>query len=223
MEVTTEEAQAVLLEGMEGAQYITIQRADGEALSKVPLLTLNGELISEGMVVDMINAGVGTDYGTGTQYYEADDLLSHELTENVNCVMQDDRRLAAALVAVQLHQQQKQQLHIQSQHEDPTLADVSHLETLAPVNSYSIQAVSDPNTAPSVYSPLQLFKRITQNVKQEFINVKSEYDVEVSTESSEDATSASGPKRTLPHKKRIPRKLKQQQTKKNVEIGRAHV
>ncbi|XP_018048050.1 PREDICTED: zinc finger protein 271-like isoform X2 [Atta colombica] len=209
MEVTTEEAQAVLLEGMEGAQYITIQRADGEALSKVPLLTLNGELISEGMVVDMINAGVGTDYGTGTQYYEADDLLSHELTE-------DDRRLAAALVAVQLHQQQKQQLHIQSQHEDPTLADVSHLETLAPVNSYSIQAVSDPTAAPSVYSPLQLFKRITQNVKQEFINVKSEYDVEVSTESSEDATSASGPKRTLPHKKRIPRKLKQQQTKKNV-------
>jgi len=88
MEVT-EEAQAVLLEGMEGAQYITItQRADGESLSKgVPLLTLNGELISEGMVVDMINAGVGTDYGTGTQYYEADDLLSHELTEVVICYL----------------------------------------------------------------------------------------------------------------------------------------
>lgn len=130
--------------------------------------------------------------------------------------MQEDRRLAAALVAVQLHQQQKQQqLHIQSQHEDPTLPDVSHLETLTPVNSYAIQAVPEPNTAPSVYSSLQSFKRITQNVKQEFINVKSEYDVEVSTESSEDATSASGPKRTLPHKKRIPRKLKQQQTKKN--------
>lgn len=87
MEVTTEEAQAVLLEGMEGAQYITIQRADGESLSKgVPLL-LNGELISDGMVVDMINAGVGTDYGTGTQYYEADDLLPHELTEVVICYL----------------------------------------------------------------------------------------------------------------------------------------
>lgn len=129
--------------------------------------------------------------------------------------MQEDRRLAAALVAVQLHQQQKQQLHIQSQHEESTLPDVSHLETLAPVNSYSIQAVPEPNSAPSVYPSLQPFKRITQSVKQEFINVKSEYDVEVSTESSEDATSASGPKRTLPHKKRIPRKLKQQQTKKN--------
>lgn len=87
MEVTTEEAQAVLLEGMEGAQYI-IQRTDGESLSKgVPLLTLNGELISEGMVVDMINAGVGTDYGTGTQYYEADDLLPHELIEDVICYL----------------------------------------------------------------------------------------------------------------------------------------
>ncbi|KAL6265407.1 hypothetical protein P5V15_002203 [Pogonomyrmex californicus] len=217
MEVTTEEAQAVLLEGIENAQYITIQRADGESLGKgVPLLTLNGELIPDGMVVDMMSS-VGTDYGTGTQYYEADDLLPHELTENVNCVIQDDRRLAAALVAVQLQhqQQQKQQLHIQSQHEDPTLPDVSHLETLAPVNSYSIQAVPEPNAAPSVYPSLQPFKRIPQNVKQEFINVKSEYDVEVSTESSEDATSASGPKRTLPHKKRIPRKLKQQQTKRN--------
>lgn len=134
----------------------------------------------------------------------------------MNCVMQEDRRLAAALVAVQFHQHQKhQQLHIQSQHEDPTLPDVSHLETLAPVNSYSIQTVPEPNTTSPVYPSLQSFKRITQNVKQEFINVKSEYDVEVSTESSEDATSASGPKKTLPHKKRIPRKLKQQQTKKN--------
>lgn len=129
-------------------------------------------------------------------------------------MIQEDRRLAAALVAVQLHQQQKQQqLHIQSQHDDPTLPDVSHLETLAPVNSYSIQAVPEPN-GPAVYPTLQPFKRITHNVKQEFINVKSEYDVEVSAESSEDAAPTSGPKRTLPHKKRIPRKLKQQ-TKKN--------
>ena len=88
MEVTTEEAQAVLLEGMEGTQYITIQRADGESLGKgVPLLTLNGELISDGMVVDMISAGVGTDYGAGAQYYEADDLLPHELTEVVICYL----------------------------------------------------------------------------------------------------------------------------------------
>lgn len=83
MEVTgDEDAQAVLLEGMEGTQYITIQRADGEPLGKgVPLLTLNGELISEGMVVDMINAGVTSEYTGTTQYYETDDLLPHDMTE----------------------------------------------------------------------------------------------------------------------------------------------
>ena len=84
MEVVSEgvdETQAVLLEGMEGAQYITIQRADPESLGKgVPLFTLNGELISDGMVVDMIN-GVGADYSTGTQFYETDDVLPHVLTE----------------------------------------------------------------------------------------------------------------------------------------------
>lgn len=116
------------------------------------------------------------------------------------------------MVAVQLQQQQKQQhLHSQSQHDDPTLPDVSHLETLTPVNTYSIQTVPEPN-APPVYPTLQPFKRIPHNVKQEFINVKSEYDVEVevSAESSEDAAPSTGPKRSLPHKKRIPRKLKQQ-------------
>ena len=80
MDVTTdEEVQAVLLEGME-PQYIMIQRADADSLAKgVPLLTLNGDLISEGMVVDMINAGVTSEYNTATQYYEADDLIPHEL------------------------------------------------------------------------------------------------------------------------------------------------
>ncbi|KAI4499128.1 hypothetical protein M0802_005711 [Mischocyttarus mexicanus] len=218
MEVTTEEAQAVLLEGMEGDQYITIQREDGESMSKgVPLITLNGDLISDRMVVDMINAGVGTDYGAGPQYYAAD-LMSHELTE-------EDRKLAAALVAVQLQQQQKhQQLHGQSQLEDSSLPDVSHLETLGSVNSYSIQTIPEPNP-PTIYPTLQSFKRIAHNsVKQEFINIKSEYDVTVSPENNEDTTLAPGPKRSLPHKKRIPRKLKQQ-SKKNAtkkDIGKSN-
>ncbi|XP_011299471.1 zinc finger protein 45 [Fopius arisanus] len=209
MEVgTDEEAQAVLLEGMEGTQYITIQRSDGEALGKgVPLLTLSGELISEGMVVDMINAGVANEFNTGTQYYETDDLLPHELTE-------EDKKLAAALVAVQLQAQHKQQqIHTQNQHNDPTLPDVSQLATLAPVNTYTIQTISQQEPPP-VYSSLPTYKRINHNVKQEFINVKSEYDIDVSADSSEDAAPASGQKRSLPHKKRIARKLKQQ-TKKN--------
>lgn len=78
------------------------------------------------------------------------------------------------------------------------------------MNTYSIQTVPEPN-APPVYPTLQpTFKRITHNVKQEYINVKSECDVDMSAESSEDAAPSSGPKRSLPHKKRIPRKLKQQ-------------
>lgn len=81
MEVTTDEEAQAVLDGMEATQYITIQRADSESISKVPLITLNGELISEGMVVDMINAGVGTEYNSATPYYETDDLLPHELTE----------------------------------------------------------------------------------------------------------------------------------------------
>ena len=123
--------------------------------------------------------------------------------------------MAAALVAVQLQQQEKhQQLHHnQSHHEDPTLTDVSHLSTLTPVNTYAIQAITEPEPPP-LYSTLHSYKRISHNVKQEFINVKSEYEIEASAESSEDAIQSSGPKRSLPHKKRIPRKLKQQ-TKKN--------
>lgn len=82
MEVSAEDAvqQAVLLNGMENAQYITIQRTTGDD-DGVPLLTLTGtEFIPEGMVVDMIN-GVDTDYNPATQYYENDDILPHDLTE----------------------------------------------------------------------------------------------------------------------------------------------
>ncbi|XP_014297284.1 myoneurin isoform X1 [Microplitis demolitor] len=204
MEVTTDEEAQAVLDGMEATQYITIQRADSESISKVPLITLNGELISEGMVVDMINAGVGTEYNSATPYYETDDLLPHELTE-------EDRKLAAALVAVQLQQQQKhQQIHNQLHQDDTALPDVSQLATLSPVNAYAIQTIADPEPS-SIYSAIQSFKRINHHVKQEFINVKSEYDIDVSAESSEEASiPISGPKRSLPHKKRIARKLKQQ-------------
>ncbi|KAK0159659.1 hypothetical protein PV327_010752 [Microctonus hyperodae] len=262
MNVTTDDddAQAVLLDSMDGTQYITIQRSETDELGKnVPLLTLNSDLISEGMVVDMINAGVATEYPT-TQYYETD-LLDHELNE-------EDRKLAAALVAVQLQQQQKNQQqslhnhhhqqhhhhhhhHHQTQHDVTSLPDVSQLATLSPVNAYSIQTIandsvvggpqssssssasstapgsagtqspSSQSSATTIYPQLQqqqTFKRIINhhNVKQEFISVKSEYDIDVSADSSEDATilCSTGQKRSLPHKKRIARKLKQQ-TKKN--------
>lgn len=48
-------------------------------------------------------------------------------------------------------------------------------------------------------------------MKQEYINVKCEEDVDISAESSEDTVTNQGSKkRSLPHKKRIPKKLKQQ-------------
>ncbi|KAJ8676519.1 hypothetical protein QAD02_012306 [Eretmocerus hayati] len=210
MEVTTEDdAQAVLLESMDGAQYITIQRADGESLGKA-LFTLNGELISEGMVVDMIS-GVGQDYATNTQYYETDELLPQVLTE-------EDRRLAAALVAVQLQQQQKQQqqMHNHPNLDEVSIQDVTHLESLGSVDSCSIETNSHQNPT-VVYPTLLTCKRGQyngQSVKQEFVNVKCEDDVDISAESSEDAITIPGSRRSLPHKKRIPHKLKQH-SKKN--------
>ena len=94
------------------------------------------------------------------------------------------------------------------------MQDVTHLESLPPVNAYSIETIQEPNPPP-VYPSLQAFKREISNVKHEFVNVKCEDDIDISAESSEDAIPTPGPKRSLPHKKRIPRKLKQQ-SKKNV-------
>lgn len=71
-----EAAQTVLLRGMGGTQYITIQRteeSDSESLENQSFMTIN-------MVTEMIN-GVGTEYNTATQYYEPDDLLNHGVRE----------------------------------------------------------------------------------------------------------------------------------------------
>lgn len=91
----------------------------------------------------------------------------------------------------------------------------------AATGSAGTQSPSSQSSTTTIYPQLQqqqTFKRIINhhNVKQEFINVKSEYDIDVSADSSEDATTlcSTGQKRSLPHKKRIARKLKQQ-TKKN--------
>ncbi|XP_044003741.1 zinc finger protein 878-like isoform X2 [Aphidius gifuensis] len=196
-----EAAQAVLLRGMEGTQYITIQRtevSDSESLENQSYMTIN-------MVTDMIN-GVGTEYNTATQYYAADDLLNHDVRE--------DRKLASALVTVQFQAQHK---HQQTQPEaDSSLPDVSQLATLDAVNTYEIQSIPVPitqQTTPPVHAAMQPFKRINHHVKQEFINVKSEYDIDISADSSEDANPSSGRKRSLPHKKRIARKLKQHNNK----------
>lgn len=120
--------------------------------------------------------------------------------------------MAAALVAVQLQQQQKhQQMQNHATAEDPSLSEITQLENLAP--TYSIQAISESESA-LIYNPTTValpYKRTNQNVKTEFINVKNEY------EDNEDGALNSGPKRSLPHKKRIARKLKQQTKKSTVK------
>lgn len=188
-----EEAQGVLLRDIGGTQFITIQRTeerDGESLENQSFMTIN-------MVTDMIN-GVGTEYNSATQYYETDDLLNHDMRE-------EDQKLAAALVAVQF-QHKHQQTQPQA---DPSLPDVSELATLAAVNTYEIQSISVPTTQQTP-PPMKPFKRINHHVKQEFINVKSEYDIDISADSSEDANPSPVRKKSLPHKKRIAKKLKQQ-------------
>ncbi|XP_051160589.1 zinc finger protein 260-like [Leptopilina boulardi] len=199
MEVTPEdEAQAVLLEGVEGTQYITIHRADGESLGKgIPLFTLNGEIISEGMVVDMINADVTGEYNTTAQYYETEDLLPPVMTE-------EDQRLTAALVAVQIQQQQQQQQQHQKQMQSNTnsgLTDVVELQTLEPVDIYAVDPISETNT--NVYSSLAPYKHEEDN------NYKRENDTHLNNDETNNSSLLLNTKRSLPHKKRITRKLKQ--------------
>ncbi|XP_014225144.1 zinc finger protein 37 homolog [Trichogramma pretiosum] len=192
---TEDEAQTVLsLEGMEGAQYMTLPER----------YSLNEELISEGMVVDMIN-GVTTDYTSGAQYYENDDVLREVMTE-------EDQKLAEALVAVQLEQHQKQQIPIDANHGGVIIEEVSNLEDLPPVDPYQMQTIEEHNQ-PQVYSLIQTFKRGTHMIKTEFVDVKCEEELDISAESSEDAVQTPGIRRSLPHKKRIAKKLKQQSKK----------
>lgn len=100
--IHTEEDDADVM----GSQYIpvNVQRVSDQLTSKVlGADSLHSQLLTQHQVVDL----AGTDFVHHTlpsQYYDTEDILSQDdLTE-------DDRRLAAALVAVQfVHQKQQQQ------------------------------------------------------------------------------------------------------------------
>lgn len=82
------------------AQYINLHRVP-EQLNKVLVSdALSGDLLTHH--VDLTTAADFTQHGVTTQYYDTDDLLTHDLTE-------DDRRLAAELVAVQFKNHNQQQ------------------------------------------------------------------------------------------------------------------
>jgi KRAB domain-containing zinc finger protein len=141
--------------------------------------------------------------------YASEALLSQDLTE-------EDRNLAAALVAVQLSQHQKQQqLHEASL---PSLVQNAGLENKileeqqliltdkeATINNGYLQIVGSEN----IYVEKQA---VTKMINNRYVNVTQSF---ATSEKSEDEKRGSdGDQRTsrksLPHKKRISRKLKKQ-------------
>lgn len=117
-----------------GSQYIplNVQRVSDQLASKVlGSDALHGQLLTH-QVVDL----AGTDFvhhSLPAQYYDTEDILSQEdLTE-------DDRRLAAALVAVQFVQHQKQQ-------QQPSVLSSDLLGTKPIVNLPSV-SIDKPVTA----------------------------------------------------------------------------
>lgn len=211
-----------------------------------PSQLLSSELLPShsGLVVDMTN----TEY-LPTVSYAADDLLGHDLTE-------EDRNLAAALVAVQLVQQQKQQqLHqdsnvIVSTSSLASLVTTSHLENgkvelsdqqlvissadkpvISSINNTFLNAPNERHlhheSLPSIkkYSALSINSHddyTNEAIKEEYIAIKNES--EQHTEESlqlqrdsdcENRNEVRPSKKSLPHKKRISRKLK-----KNCPVSR---
>ncbi|XP_014255425.1 zinc finger protein 250-like [Cimex lectularius] len=125
-----------------GAQYINLHRLP-ENLQKVQIVTdpLSGDILNH-QVVELTADNEFVPAAVGSQYYD-DELLSHELTE-------EDKRLAAALVAVQLVQQQKQQHTILASE----LLKSTAMAPLSPLQSVSIEK---PTVATMVTSYFQAF------------------------------------------------------------------
>uniref|UniRef100_A0A0A9WYC4 C2H2-type domain-containing protein n=1 Tax=Lygus hesperus TaxID=30085 RepID=A0A0A9WYC4_LYGHE len=134
-------------------QYINLHRLP-ENLQKVQLVTdsLSNDLLSQ-QVVELTS---GNDFiaPVAGQFYE-DEFLHHDLTE-------EDRRLAAALVAVQLVQQQKHSILA------PELLKSTSLPPLAPIQN--VTAEKQPVTSSMVTSYLQGFDEDDDSVPQQLID-----------------------------------------------------
>lgn len=132
--------------------------------------------------------------------YSSEDLLTHDITE-------EDRNLAAALVAVQFSQQQKQQ---QTQSDGSVIVNTSLPSLLTTLDGSKVQLgeqqvlLQDKQTgflqivdADELYK--QDFAKFDENTQQLQL-IKAEDHVQ--------EVEARPAKKSLPHKKRIPRKLK---------------
>ncbi|XP_030745689.1 zinc finger protein 271-like [Sitophilus oryzae] len=196
-------------EGADGHQYIRLPE-NSQIISSDLLQNSNG------LVVDL----GGSDFIPVT--YSSDDILSQELTE-------EDRNLAAALVAVQLSQQQKQQ-----QLQDATLPPLignkmleEHQQLiLTQDKSGNGQYLKIVNTD-NLYIDQQGVHKIVENVRiidesdhiQHVVEDSAhENKIEIIEKSLEDEKIESdgeslrndhrSSKKSLPHKKRISRKLR---------------
>ncbi|XP_031337903.1 zinc finger protein 431-like [Photinus pyralis] len=162
---------------------------------------LNAELLSHhgGLVVDL---GAGDFIPVN---YSSEDLLNQDLTE-------EDRNLAAALVAVQLSQQQKQQqLQQDSSSALPTIVANSTLGV--PKIELSDQQIILTNKSGNTLNGRYLqivgedgvYETYDQEIKSEGEN---ESPVVVKDSDGENRSDTRSSRKSLPHKKRISRKLK---------------
>ncbi|XP_071055908.1 zinc finger protein 485-like isoform X2 [Onthophagus taurus] len=194
----------VAISDVGGSQYM-IQRipVDSTQLLSTELLQHHN-----GLVVDL---GAGDFIPVN---YASEDLLPQDLTE-------EDRNLAAALVAVQLSQQQKQQQLQDSnvvingnlatlcddQLTDKTSISNGYLQIVDSDNIYKQSLIQKICFDARDFSPAEVYER-----NDEILSIKSEKEIEVNTthrDSDGDQKSETRSlKKTLPHKKRLSRKLK---------------
>lgn len=167
----------VSITDVNGSQYM-IQRMDGQQLiSSADLLQHHN-----GLVVDLGS----TDFIPVN--YTSEDLLSQDLTE-------EDRNLAAALVAVQLSQQQKQQ-QVQQEPSQSSKVIISNQQLV--LEDIDDKLIEDQEFTQEIYEPAGLHL------------IKSEREAEAAERNdSDDNNSVRAPslKKSLPHKKRISKKL----------------
>lgn len=173
-----------------------------------PAQLLSNELLPThgGLVVDMTN----NEYLPAVNY-ATEDLLDHDLTE-------EDRNLAAALVAVQLVQQQKQQQQL-LHHQDSSNVIVSTNSLASLVSSSNLEnnKIDVINDQQIVITHLHhndsiLKKALLTTTKDDFnIQIKNEIiddSIQMQRDSDcENKNDARSSKKSLPHKKRISRKL----------------
>lgn len=147
--VSTDSAEA---QELIGTQYMNLHRMP-ENLQKVQLVgdPLSTDLLNH-QVVELTQGSEFVPGPVGNQYYD-DDLLPHDLTE-------EDKRLAAALVAVQLVQQQKQQ------HTSILATELLNAKSMSPLSPLPNVSIDKPGMAAMVTSYIQAFDDETATQQQ---------------------------------------------------------